>query len=429
MFFSSYGVEFFVLLSLFLVSGFFSMAETSMMTANRYRLEALSEKGHRGAITALRLLDQIDSFIGTILLGNNLANAAVTTIMTQMSLAVFDQKGLMLGFATALSAFLILVFSEVIPKIIGSRFANPISIRISFFVYLIFKLFFPLVYLTKWMSTGILSLFQFNFFQKRFQESSNKKSQRLAVGELRLFLMEYSHLIVSEHRKMLLNLASLQDVVVEDLMVPRSAIEGIDISESIENILEKITTAHHSRILVYADDYQEIIGILPIKRVLGVLRDTEVTFEKIRALVSKVLFVPSNNSAIEQLQFFIEHQERFAVVVDEYGEVQGIITVDDIIDDVVGKLNVNPTFVGQPVVWDSQNSVIVEGSARLRELNRCLSVSFPLNGPKTLNGWILSQLTDLPEGDVAVRVGDVVVETVQISDRCIRLARLRRILK
>ncbi|WP_092484840.1 CNNM domain-containing protein [Candidatus Ichthyocystis hellenicum] len=425
MFSNCYGIQVFFLVVLILISGFFSMAETSMMAVNRYMLEALSERGNRAAVRTLKLLSQVDYLLGAILLGNNLANAAVATLMAKLSLAAFGQGEYVLGATTICSAFLILVFAEVIPKIIGNRFANYIAVRISIFIRIFFILFFPVIHLTRMISKSFLSVFDLPVFKRYFRDSYSSKN--MEVGALKVFLMEYSNLIVSEHRDMLLNLASLRDVTVEDLMVPRRNIEDIDISHPISSIMEKIATARHSRMPVYSNDYQEIIGVLSIKRVFGSWPRMDITLEEIRSLTVKAIFVPGSNSALEQLRVFIESHERFAIVVDEYGEVLGIITADDIVDEIIGKLSANPMPLGQPVTWGEDNSVILDGAVRLREINRRLSVSFPLDGAKTLNGWILSQLMELPEGDVSIRVGNVVVETLQVSDKYVRLARLRRI--
>ncbi|WP_092401762.1 MULTISPECIES: CNNM domain-containing protein [Candidatus Ichthyocystis] len=423
----SYGAQIVFLAALLIISGFFSMAETSMMSVNRYRLEALSERGDRGAIRTIKLLSQVDYLLGTILLGNNLANAAVATIVAKISLAIFGQKQFVLGMTTVFSAFVILVFAEIIPKVIGNRFANYIAVRISFFILLFFQLFFPIIYITRVISRTFLAIFDALTFFKGSSDNHVKTRGTEVGGELKVFLMEYSSLIVSEHRDMLLNLATLSEVTVEDLMVARRNIEDIDISQPIETIMKKVTTALHSRLPVYRGNYQEIIGVLPVKRILSLWPREPVTDEKIIELTQRASFVPRSNSALDQLRFFIETHERFAIVVDEYGEVLGILTADDIVDEIMGKLSANPMPLGQPVTWGKDNSVIVDGAVRLRELNRRLLLSFPLDGAKTLNGWILSQLKDLPEGDVSIRIGDVVVETIQVSDKYVRLARLRLI--
>jgi Mg2+/Co2+ transporter CorB len=406
-----------ILAVLLLLSGFFSASETAMMAINRYRLKHQAEQGFRGARLTLALLSQTDKLLGVILLGNNLVNTGAATLSTLIAIRLFGQGEIILFAATSLLTFFILVFSEVTPKVIGASYPERIAYPASFVLTPLLRLAYPLVWFVNLFVQGLLKLL-------RIKPRQDEGGNMLGLEELRTVVLESAKLLPREHRRILLNILGLESITVDDVMTPRNQIETIDLADEPEKISRQIATSHHTRLLVYEDSLDRITGILHVRRILHAMASDEFTHEAVREILQEPYFVPAGTPLFKQLRQFQENQKRLALVVDEYGELQGLVTMEDLLEEMVGEFTTQaPAQTG----WLRQmedGSWLVEGSALVRHVNRKLGLDFPLDGPKTLNGLLLEYLEDIPEAGVSVKIGNIPIEIVQTQDRAVKVARI-----
>ncbi len=411
------SVHFGALIVLLILSGFFSIAETSMMALNRYRLKHLVKLGHRGAVLASSLLARTDRLLGVILLGNNLVNAAAAVLVSVIAVRLFGESEVALGLGTLAITFLILVFAEITPKVIGAAHAERIAFAVSYLLTPLLRLLYPVVWFVNLFVSALLWLL-------RFKPAAGGEPQRLSAEELRSLVLEAAHYIPKKHRSILVNLFDLERITVEDVMTPRAQIEAIDLEAPLARITEQIATSYHTRLLVYRNELGNIAGILHLRKVLALMRDGELERDKLAALLTEPYFIPASTPLFAQLQYFQENRQRFALVVDEYGELQGLMTLEDIIEEIIGEFTTNAPSIATVRAWDKSDSALVEGASHLRELNRKLNLALPLDGPKTLNGLILEHFQDIPEAGVSLKIAGVPMEIVQTQDRVVRTVRL-----
>jgi len=411
--------QFALLAVLLVVSGFFSLAETSMMALNRYRLRVLVRTGHPGAKIAAELLARTDRLLGVILLMNNLVNAAAAVLASLITVQLFGQDKIALSLGTVAVTFLILVFSEITPKVIGAAYAERIAIPAAYLLRPLLRALNPVVSFVNFFVSALL-------FILRLKPTRSDQAQRLTMEELRHLVLESSQFIPKKHQSILLNLFDLESITVEDVMTPRSRIEAIDIEAPLESILEQLSTSYHTRLPVYRGEPGTIIGVLHLRRVLHPIRRNELDKAALQALLMRPYFVPAGTPLFAQLQYFQEAQQRLALVVDEYGELLGLVTLEDILEEIIGEFTTTAPVGGGAYSWDSEGSALVEGTASLRSLNRKLGLSLPLEGPKTLNGLIVEHLQDIPESGVSGKIANVPMEIVHTQDRVIRTVRLFR---
>lgn len=408
-----------VALMVFLVlSAFFSIAETSMMALNPYRLKYLVKTGNRGARLAAQLLARTDRLLGVVLLGNNLINAAAAAVVTYLTFRFFGESELSLSLGTLVVTFAILVFSEITPKVIGATYPERIALPAAYVLTPLLKLVYPVVWFVNLFVRALLRLL-------RLETGPDAQAHKLTQEELRTLVLEGGHFLPQKHQKMLLNLFDLESIAVEDIMVPRSQIEAIDIGASAEELRRQVGTSNHTRIPVYQDRIENIVGVLHVRKFLNMAEADDLSPERLRQITREPYFVPLGTSLLTQLQNFQEQHDRIGLVVDEYGELMGLVTLEDILEEIVGEfttqspLATNVRFRRQP-----DGSIIVEGSSLLRDLNRKLGTHFPIGGPKTLNGLILEHFEDIPEAGTSMKLGDQPLEIVQILDRVVRSVRL-----
>lgn len=407
------------LLVLLLLSAFFSIAETSMMAMNRYRLGHLVKKGRRGARLASELLSQTERLLGTILLGNNIVNTALTAIVTSVAISQFGNNDRTILIATTLVALLIIVFCEITPKVIGATFPERIALPASFVLKPLMRISAPAVWLVNLIAGRLLPLFGVR--------PGRDTTVRMSSEELRTIVLESGAFMPQKHRAILMNLFDLENITVDDVMIPRNRIESLNIATSVDVIREQLATCFHNKLPVHEGEVNRAIGVLHVRRALSLLSAEEFDTEELREQLSEPYFVPSGTPVFTQLQFFQENRQRLGLVVDEYGEVLGLVTLEDIIEEIIGEFTTTaPGGAGQ-LQWNEQGSVMLEGSASLRELNRRLGIGFPLDGPRTLSGLVLESLQDIPEGEVSLRFGDFAVEVLQIQNRAIRSLRIHRL--
>nr|WP_228384513.1 CNNM domain-containing protein [Rhodocyclus gracilis] len=402
-----------------ILSGFFSMSETAMMAANRYRLRHLAQQGNRGAAQALRLLADLDRLLGVILLGNNLINAASATLVSVITISLFGDEKWVLGFSTLAVTFAILVVSEISPKVIGARYADRLAIVVGYVLAPMLRLAYPVVWFVNLFVRALLAMM-------RLPATTNEEANRLTTGELRTLVLESGNLIPPKHKSLLVNLFELEETTVEDVMTPRASIEAIDLDAPWEEVTARLATSYHTRLAVYRGEPDNIVGIIHLRRLIGLMHRDELNSQTLAEHVQTPYFIPAGTPVVAQLQFFQDNRRRAGLVVDEYGEVLGLVTMEDIVEEIIGEFTTALPGSTASLAWGADNSVLVEGRRPLRELNRKLGLALPLDGPKTLNGLIVEYFRDIPEAGIGLKIAGVAIEIVQTEDRSIRVARIFR---
>ena len=410
------GTLFAALFVLLLVSAFFSISETSMMALNRYRLRHLVQHKHRGARLACELLSSTDSFLGVVLLGNNVINAAAALLVGEIARRYLGDSQFALVIATGAAAFAILVFSEITPKVIGASYPERIAFPLAYALKPLLKLLRPFVWFVNIFVQGMLRFL-------RLDKKTDPDEHKPSVEELRTLVLETGYL-PQKHQSILLNLFDLQAITVDDVMVPRNQIETIDVDAPLDTIAEQAGTAYHRRLLAYATEPDEISGTLRARHVLNLVQQGGLTRERLKKLVREPYFVPSGTPLFSQLQNFQEHQDRIALVVDEYGDLRGLVTLEDILEEIIGEFTTTSPLRTGGYHPQADGSFLVEGSTSLRELNRKLGFGFPLDGPKTVNGLILEHLQEIPEPSTSVKIANHPIEIVQTHDRTVKAVRI-----
>jgi Mg2+/Co2+ transporter CorB len=406
---------------LLLISGFFSVAETSLMSLNRYRLRHLVKEGHRGARLASALLAKTDKLLGVILLCNNFANAASATLVTLITVELFGEGEWILMIGTLAVTFAILVFSEITPKVIAAAYPEKLGILCSYILYPLLKVLYPIVWFINLFVEGLLKLFRVNV---NFSDGV----QSLSMDELRSIVTDAGHFLPKKHRTILLNLFELEKITVDDVMTAHTQVEVLDFDDPIDEIMQKISNSHHTRLPVREGDAEEITGIIHVRKVINQLRahqhDGNLSIETLREIIEEPYFVPAGTPLYTQIQQFQENQERIALVVDEYGEFKGLITLEDILEEVIGDFTTqSPSRVGS-YRQEADGSWLVDGSSTLRDLNKKLNLTLPLDGPRTLNGLVIEHFEDIPEAGTSFRIGEHTLEIMQTQDRIVKSVKI-----
>lgn len=407
------------LVVLLAISAFFSLSETAMMASNRFRLRHLAQSGHHGAQKALNLLNQTDKMLGVILLGNNLVNSAAAMLVSVITIELFGDEKWALGAGTLAVTFAILVFSEITPKIIGATHSDRLAILLGYVLTPLLRLFYPVVWFINLFAGTLLRLLHLS------PPKTNEVAQ-LSPEELHSLVLESSHLIPQKHRAILSSLFDLNRITVEDVMTPRGSIEILDLDLPWEEVRTQLSTSHHSRLPACRESLDQLVGILPVRRLLSSLGDPDFDEAALLQQLQAPYYIPSGTPVFSQLAFFQENRQRIGFVVDEYGEILGLLTMEDIIEEFVGDFTTSIPGLGQELHWTSEGDVIVEGSRPLRDINRMLELDFPLDGPKTLNGLILEHFQDIPESGISIKLSGIPVEILQTQDRSVVTVRIFR---
>jgi Mg2+/Co2+ transporter CorB len=404
---------------LLICSGFFSMAETAMMSSNRHKLRIAAKNGSRGAKLAVALLAQPDRLLGVVLLGNTLLNAASAALTSYIALNLFGADGWALEAGTVVVTFCLLVFSEMTPKVIGATYPDWLSPRISFVLAPLARLAYPAIWFVNLFVRPILKVL-------RLDAKAGDNDQTMSPEELRAIVLESGQFIPEQHKAILLNLFDLEDITVEDIMTPRGEIEAVDLQAPIDELRQQVTTGFHSRIVVYDGEIGNVIGILQLRRLIDAAFDGQLTHEELREVMVAPYFIPASTPLYDQLKFFRDNRQRFGLVVDEYGELLGLVTLEDIIEELIGKFTTSTPDGHHAVRWDKEGHAMIDGARTLRSLNRELNLDLPLDGPKTLNGLILEHFEDIPEAGVSLRIAGVAMEIVQTQNRRIKVVKVQR---
>ena len=409
------------LVVLLVISGFFSIAETSMMAINRYRLKHMAAQGHRGARRLEELLKRTDRLLGAILIGNNVVNALIATVCGLISYQLFGQGrvGWAVTAGTLAASFLIIVFAEITPKVIGATYPERLAPPLAFVLKPVQWLLTPGIWLVNLFVQPLLRMLG-------IRPGDSTDVQKLSPEEIRTLVLESSSFMPKKHLSILTNLFDVGAVTVQDIMVPRARIESIRLEDEIETIAHQVATSYHQRLPVFRGALGEVVGVLHLRRVLAPLRDGALDQALLESLVVQPYFVPASTPVLAQLQYFQENRERMALVVDEYGELMGLVTLEDILEEIIGKFTTSLPSAAGALAWDERGTAAAEGTTPVRELNRSLGLSLPIDGPKTLNGLILEHLQDIPEADVSIKIGNVPMEIVHAQGRLVKTVRIFR---
>jgi len=402
-----------LVVSLLLVA-FFSIAETSMMAVNRYKLQTMAAGGHRGAQRAQRLLAETDKLLGVILLGATVATTGSATLAALLSQRLFGAEGWAVGAATLLVSFALLVFSEISPKVVGANYADRIAPRLAYVLVPLLKLAYPIVWFVNLFVSGML---------KTLRLQTQPGEQKLTQEEVRSLVLEGSRYLPPKHHMMLVNLLDLERITVNDIMTPRREIDALDLDAPVEEIRSKLVTGYHTRMPVCRGQPDNIIGVLLVRQVLHRWSDEDWSADELLPLIRPPYYIPTGTPLLAQLQHFQESRQRLGLVVDEYGELLGLITLEDILEEIVGEFTTNAPG-GDQFTREADGSVVVEGGTLLRTLNRRLGTKFPSDGPRTLNGLILEHFGDIPEAGVSFRIGDHGLEILHTQDRAVKTVRV-----
>ncbi len=399
---------------LLVLSGLFSGSETGLMTLNRYRLRHLAKAGHRGARLAEHLLKRPDRLIGLILLGNNFVNVAASMLTTVITLRLFGESAL--AAAAGLLTLVILLFSEVLPKTFAALRPERMAFPAAFVYWPLLRILYPLVWAVNLVANGILRLF--GLAQDRASLHS------LSSEELRTVVIEAGAMIPQRHQKMLLSILDLQKVTVEDIMVPRNEIVGIDIEEDWDEILDELVNSQHTRMPVFRDSIDQTIGVVHLRRVLNKLARNELDRDSLLDATRECYYIPEGTPLNTQLLNFQREQRRIGLVVDEYGDIQGLVTLEDILEEIVGEFTSDPAALVKGVFAQDDGTWLVTASANIRNLNRKMGWHLPEDGPRTLNGLITEYLETIPENGTSVKLNDYPIEIVQTQGNAIKTVRI-----
>jgi Mg2+/Co2+ transporter CorB len=405
------------LVVLLVVSGFFSIAETSMMAINRYRLKHMVAQGHGGAARVEALLKRTDRLLGAILIGNNLVNAASATLASLIAVQLFGQGKFAYAVSTLAISFLIIVFAEITPKVVGATYPEKLAPTLAYALVPIQWLLQPGVWFVNLFVRPLLLVIG-------IRPEDNTEVQKLSPEEIRTLVLESSSFMPKKHFSILMNLFDVGAVTVQDIMVPRARIESIKLDDDMETIVHHLVTSYHQRLPVFRSALGEVVGVLQLKKVLAALPTGTLDKEALHELLSEPYFVPASTPVLAQMQYFQENRERMALVVDEYGELMGLVTLEDILEEIIGKFTTTLPSAVPALGWDKSGTATAEGTMPVREVNRTLGLSLPTDGPKTLNGLIVEHLQDIPEADVSIKIGNVPMEIVHAQGRTIKTVRI-----
>jgi Mg2+/Co2+ transporter CorB len=409
---STLGLALAVLLA---TSGFFSIAETAMMAVNRFRLKHRAHRGERGAKLALTLLGKTDTLLGVILLGNNLINAAAATLTTVITVRLFGEGELALAVGTVAITFAILVFSEITPKVVGAAHADRIAPVVSYLLSPMLKAATPVVWFVNLFVQALLKLMRI----RRASETGALLTQE----ELRSLVLEGQY-FRGKHRAMLANLLDLETVTVDDVMTPRNQIHALDLAAKPSLAAQQLATSYHTRLPAYEEKLDNIVGVIHLKQVVQLQRNGDIGPDDLRSILHPAYFVPAGTPLLVQLQQFQNDRERLGLVVDEYGELVGLVTIEDIIEEIIGDFTTQAIDGADMYRRAPDGTVVVDGLTPLRTLNRKLGTQFPVDGPKTLNGLIVEELGEIPDAGTRVHVAGQAMEILQTQDRGVKVVRL-----
>jgi Mg2+/Co2+ transporter CorB len=399
---------------LILLSAFFSASEIGMMALNRYRLKHLAKSGHRAARIVHKLLERPDRVLGVILLGNNFANLAASAVTTIMALKIFGEASI--AVATALLTITILIFAEVAPKTIAAMHPERVAFPAAYVLRFLLKACYPIIWLINQIANQMLRLLGVPLDKRRDEISSE---------ELRLAVMEAGALIPKTHQAMLLGILDLEKITVEDVMVPRGQIQGIDLDDDWDDILAQLTRSRYTRLAVYRGSLENVVGMIHMRKVLNEVRENKLSRETLVQSMTEPYFIPEGTPLNTQLLNFKKTKRRIGFVVDEYGDIMGLVTLDEILEEIVGDFSTEAIGKIEDIHPQADGSYLVKGGASIRDLNRKLGWELPSEGSRTVNGLITEYLEDIPEPGTSLMLNGYQVDVIRTRGTAVEVARIR----
>ncbi|MBQ4861777.1 DUF21 domain-containing protein [Pseudoalteromonas sp. MMG013] len=402
---------FIILGLLILISGYFSSSETGIMSINRIRLRHLEKQNHKAAKRVSKLLRRPDRLIGLILIGNNLVNIAAAQVATIIGIRLYGDMGI--AIATFVLTLVVLIFAEVTPKTLAALYPEKVAFPSSIILKGLLKVLFPFVIAVNWITNGMLRIFGIS--------NQQIEAHSLSKEELKTVVNESSALLPSNHQNMLTSILDLEQVTVEDIMIPRNEINAIDINDDWKDISKQLTNAQHTRVLLYRDQIDDAVGFIHSRDALRLLTKEQFDKPSLLRAVREIYYIPENTSLNTQLLKFQQSKERIGLVVDEYGDIQGLVTLEDILEEVVGDFTTTQTrATSDEVDVQSDGSVLVDGAANIRDINKEMTWELPTEGPKTLSGLIVEYLEDIPQTQLGMRIAGYPIEIIEIKENMIK---------
>ena len=402
-----------ILLAVLLVlSAFFAISETSLMSVNRYRLKHLSKQGNVGARLAIKLLNETDKLLSVILLCNNFANAAAAALVTLIVVEFFGTQESIIFIGTIITTFMIVIFSEISPKVIGAAHPEKLAPYCSFILYPLLKVFYPIVLFLNFFVLGFLKLVNIktNFNQKDL----------INMDELKSIISESGTFIPQKNKSIFLNLIDLNKVTIDEVMMPHTNVESVFLKQPIEEILEKVINSNYRQMVVKDND--EIIGVIDSKKLLKLVvkeQNNEITHESLKELIEPPYFIPSGTTIYKQIQYFQDNQEKKGFIVNEYGDFLGLVSLEDLLEEIIGEFNKDiPSKLSKIVSED--DGWIVDGAISIRDLNKKLNLKLPTSGPITLSGQIIEFLENIPETNTSFKMHETKFEIINIYEQTIK---------
>jgi Mg2+/Co2+ transporter CorB len=402
-----------LLVFLLLCSAFFSSSETGMLSLNRYRLRHQAREGHRGAKRASALLARPDRLLGTILVGNNFVNILASSIATVLAIQIWGEAGI--AVATIGLTIALLIFGEITPKTLAALRPEAVAYPVSLPLMMLQKILYPLVALLGWISNGLLKLLGVDL--------SQKGNDSLSTEELRSVVRESGSALPMNRQSMLLGILDLERVTVDDIMIPRNEVTGIDLTDDLETIVGQLRTTPHTRLPVFQKDINQVEGIVHMRQIARLLSHDQLTKESLLAACNEPYFVPEGTPLSTQLLNFQKQKRRIGIVVDEYGDVLGIVTLEDILEEIVGEFSNQDALRSPDIHPQDDGTLVIDGAAYLRDVNRALGWELPCNGPKTLNGLITEALEHIPDSGICLQIGNYRLEILQAADNRVKSVR------
>ena len=403
-----------LLVLLLLLSAFFSGSETALMSLNRYRLRHKARSGHRGARLAESLLKRPDRLIGLILLGNNLVNFSAASLVAIIAFKLGGQPAVALG--TLVLTLVVLIFAEAAPKTLAALHPEKVAYPVAYIYYPLLKAVYPIVWLTNIASNGVLFLLGVR--------KDDAEGYALSREELRTVVYEAGARISTRYRQMLVSILDLEQVTVDDIMVPHNEIAGIDLDDDLEKITGIIQNSEHTRLPVYRDNIDNVVGLLHLRRLANTIDTERFSKSSIEKLLTEPYFVPEGTPLSTQLVQFQKGRRRLALIVDEYGDIQGMVTLEDILEEIVGEFTTDPAADDDDITKERDDCYLVDGTANIREINRIMNWSLPTDGPKTLNGLVLEYLETIPATGTGLKIAGYPMEIVETNDNRVKTARI-----
>ncbi|WP_116475080.1 HlyC/CorC family transporter [Zobellella maritima] len=404
-----------ILIALLFVSAFFSSSETGMMSLNRYRLRHLAQNRHKGATRVEKLLARPDRLIGLILIGNNLVNIMASAIATLIAIRLFGDYGV--AIATMGLTLVVLIFAEVTPKTLAALYPERVAFPASFILKPLMVVLYPFVWMINAISNGLLAMLRIN--------TKSREDTAISSDELRTIVNEAGTLIPRRHQDMLLSILDLEKVTVDDIMVPRNEIYGIDVTQDWKTINRRLLQSPHTKVLLYRDSIDDALGFIHARDALRLLAKDEFSKSSLMRAVRELYYIPEATPLNVQLLKFQRNKERIGLIVDEYGDIQGLVTLDDILEEIVGDFTttITPTLSDEIKPQDD-GSYLIEGSSSIRDINKELGWQLPTDGPRSLNGLILEYLEEIPQANICLRLAGYPMEILEVENNMVKQIRV-----